>query len=479
MSKKTAIILLLACVLFAFACATNPVTGRKELMLVSEEEEKEIGRATDQQVIQQFGLYPDKDLQDYIKAIGEKIVPHTHRPELRYEFKVMDAEALNAFAVPGGYVYFTREIMAFFTSEAQLAGVIAHEIGHIAARHSAQLITRAQLAQLGLGVASILSEDFRRYTDLAGIGVQLLFLKFSRDDERQADELGVEYASKAGYDSLRLAEFFRTLDRLSPGDTGGLPGWLSTHPAPQDRVENVGKLTRLWQQKIPQDRFSINRDPYLKRIDGVILGQNPRHGFVEGDNFYHPEFRFQFPVPSGWKVINSAAQVQILPASEDASILLVLAAETSPTEAAGEFIRRSNASVLERSSTSVNGLSAAQLLTEITTEKNRLRVLSFFIRKDSRIFAFHGYADSSRFASYERAFQHTMRNFDDLRDQRILEVRPDRVRVRGAPERGTLGQVLSAMGVPHDKLEKTALLNGLELEDLVQKGMLLKIISNR
>ncbi len=175
MLKRSLYLILILSLLGGISCATNPVTGKKELMLVSTEQEKEIGRETDKQVIQQFGLYENQALQGYVTSIGKSIVPHTHRPGLSYEFKVVDSPAVNAFAVPGGYVYFTREILAYFNNEAQLAGVMAHEIGHITARHSAQLITRAQLAQLGLGIASILSEDFRRFSDLAGIGVQLLF----------------------------------------------------------------------------------------------------------------------------------------------------------------------------------------------------------------------------------------------------------------------------------------------------------------
>jgi predicted Zn-dependent protease len=448
-------------------------------MLVSEEQEKEIGKATDKEVIQQFGLYPDQELQAYLGQIGRKIIPHTHRPGLGYEFKLVDSEALNAFAVPGGYVYFTREIMAYFNNEAQLAGVMAHEVGHIAARHSARLMTRAQLAQLGLGLASILSEDFRRYANLAGVGVQVLFLKFSRDDERQADELGVEYASKAGYDTMKLADFFRTLDRLKPGDTGGLPGWLSTHPDPQDRVESVGQASRVWQQKVQRDGFSVNRDSYLKLVDGVVVGQNPRHGFVERDRFYHPDLRFWFPVPSGWKVVNSAAQVQLFPPSEDAAILFVLAEQSSPAAAADEFVRGSKASVLERNSTQVNGLSAERLLSEVATEQSRLRTLSYFIRKESRVFVFHGYTDPSKFGGFGGAFENTMRSFDDLRDARILSVQPERVRVREAPQSGTLLQALTALGMPQDKLKQAALLNGMELEDSVERGTLLKIFAAR
>ncbi|MFO7866313.1 MAG: M48 family metalloprotease [Candidatus Aminicenantes bacterium] len=469
-------ILLLAGLLSALSCITNPVTGKKEIMLVSRGQEKEIGKATDKQVIQQFGLYPDQQLQQYVSRIGKEIVPVTHRPELGYEFKVVDSPAVNAFAVPGGYVYFTRQIMAYFNNEAQFAGVMAHEIGHITARHSAQLITRSQLAQLGLGIASILSEDFRNYSDLAGVGVQLLFLKFSRDDERQADSLGAEYATKVGYDTGELADFFQTLKRLNPGNTGGLPGWFSTHPPPGERIDSVESATQEWQEKVPESQFSVKRDPYLDKIDGIVFGANPRHGFVEDGRFYHPDFKFMFPVPARWKVVNSAAQVQMVPESQDAAILLILAQEPSPSDAATEFVRRSKAKVLERDSIRTNGMRTERLHTEVVTEQYRLRVLSYFIEKDGRIFVMHGYTPVERFNNYRRTFQHTMNNFDHLHNRRILNVQPDRLRIRQADVSGSLRRVLKSLGTPDDDLEKIALLNGMKLDESISRGKQIKTV---
>lgn len=476
MLKRSLYLILILSLLGGISCATNPVTGKKELMLVSTEQEKEIGRATDKQVIQQFGLYENQALQGYVTSIGKSIVPHTHRPELNYEFKVVDSPAVNAFAVPGGYVYFTREILAYFNNEAQLAGVMAHEIGHITARHSAQLITRSQLAQLGLGIASILSEDFRRFSDLAGVGVQLLFLKFSRDDERQADQLGAEYATKEGYDTGQLADFFQTLDRLNPGNTGGLPGWFSTHPSPGSRIKAVDSATQKWQKEAVKNNYTVERGPYLQKIDGIVFGPNPRHGFVEDGQFYHPEFRFKFPVPGGWNVVNSASQVQMVPKSQDAAVLLLLTAQSAPSSAASDFAQNAKAQVLERDSIRVNGMRAERLLSEVSTEQNRLRVLSYFIQKENRVFVMHGYAMESRFSSYRNNFQNTMENFDHLIDRRLLNRQPDRLRIRRAGRNGTLEQVLRSLGTSREELEQVAILNGMELKDSIQRGTRIKTI---
>ncbi len=175
---KTAVRIALPGLLFMIiSCAVNPVTGKREFMLVSTEREIAIGKETDLQVVEQYGIYPDQELQDYLTELGQKMVPYSHRPELAFSFKVVDSDVINAFAVPGGYVYFTRGILAYMYDEAELAGVLGHEIGHITARHSAKQMSQAQVFQIGFGVGGILSEKFRKYADFAGFGVQLMFLK--------------------------------------------------------------------------------------------------------------------------------------------------------------------------------------------------------------------------------------------------------------------------------------------------------------
>ncbi|MFW6137314.1 MAG: M48 family metalloprotease, partial [Candidatus Aminicenantaceae bacterium] len=176
---------------WGISCAVNPVTGRRELMLYSEEGEIALGRDTDQQIRQRYGIYDDEKLTAYIRDIGKTMVPYTHRPHLEYHFSVLDTPVANAFAVPGGYIYVTRGLLAMMNSEAELAVVIGHELGHVAARHSMRKMSKLMLTQVGLVIGSAISETFQDLSGLASVGIQLLFLKFSRDDERQADQLGV------------------------------------------------------------------------------------------------------------------------------------------------------------------------------------------------------------------------------------------------------------------------------------------------
>ena len=200
--------------LFLAACTMNPATGERQLTLMSESQEIAMGAQTHPEVLNAFGAYDDPELQRFIQELGTRIAANSERPNLDWTFTVLDDPVVNAMALPGGFIYVNRGILAHFNSEAELASVIGHEIGHVTAKHSVEQMSRAQLAQIGLGVAAVASEDFRRYAGLASQGIQVLFLKFGRDDENQSDELGLRYMTKAGYDPHEMPKVFATLDRV-------------------------------------------------------------------------------------------------------------------------------------------------------------------------------------------------------------------------------------------------------------------------
>jgi len=346
MLRAGAVIVFALVVFVIIRCAVNPVTGKRELMLLSESDEIALGKQTDEQIIQTYGLYQDAELTGYIDAMGQDMAKLTHRPQLPYSFKILDTPVVNAFAVPGGYVYFTRGILSYFNNEAELAGVMGHELGHVNARHSAVQYSRAQFVTLGLGVGMIFSEKFRQYAGLAQFGVSMLFLRFSRDNERQADDLGVEYSMKSGYDANAMASFFDTLERMNPGsDRSGLPGWFSTHPNPVDRVGAVKRKTQEFRSQLTGP-FQYNRNGYLARLDGLVHGEDPRQGYVEGNAFYHPAMAFTFPVPGDWTLNNTPSQVQIVSKAEDAAILFTLGSAASPGAEAQQFSQQTGGRVL-------------------------------------------------------------------------------------------------------------------------------------
>src|SRR5215213_7842751 len=210
--KKVLVAALLAAAIFSFNhCARNPVTGKKQVVFMSEAQEIAMGQEADPQIIAQFGLYEDSVLQRFLSEKGKQMAAISHRPNLNYQFRIVNSEVVNAFAVPGGYVYFTRGIMAHFNNEAEFAGVLGHEIGHIAARHSVAQQRNQMLGQLGIIAGVIINPNLAQFAETASQGVGLLLLKFSRDAEREADKLGVEYSSKINYDAEQMADFFKTL----------------------------------------------------------------------------------------------------------------------------------------------------------------------------------------------------------------------------------------------------------------------------
>ena len=475
--RVTIVTVAAAIVLWGLSCAKNPVTQKRELMLISNSQEIALGRQTDPEVLQTYGRYEDANLDAYVAGLGNRLGGLSHRPELAYSVKVVDSDVVNAFAIPGGYVYLTRGMLTYLNNEAELAGVMGHEIGHIAARHSAHLYSQAQLAQLGLGLGSVFSQTFQKYAGVAQLGLSMLFLKFTRDDERQADSLGVEYSSKAGFDSAQMANMFLTLERLNPGsDRSGLPGWFSTHPNPPDRIAAIQRDTQTWRATLPQTEYVINRDSYLRYLEGMVFGADPRQGFVEGQVFYHPQLAFQFPVSAGWKVNNTAAQVQLFPPEQDAAVLFSMVSSPSPAAAAEAFRQESRASLQLSEVIRVNGLQAQRMVSDVALEQGDIRVASYFIQKDEHVYVFHGYTDPAQFDRYYPAFQQTMGHFDRLTDRAKLNAKPDRLALKRTAGPGSARQAFQQFGVPQDKLEKVAILNGVQLADELPAGTLVKIV---
>ena len=266
-------------------CARNPVTGKREIVLVSEGQELALGAESHVAAQSEYGFLDQPAVQTYVQQVGRKLAVVSHRPNLEWHYTAVDSPVINAFAIPGGYVYFTRGILAYINNEAELAGVMGHEIGHVTARHSVSQITRSQAAQIGLGAASILSPTVGKFGDLAGGALGVWFLKFGRDDERQADQLGVEYAARAGDDPREVSNFFDVLRRLSEtSDRETMPGWLSTHPDPGERVTATRAAAQQWitQLSLTPERMVVNRDAHLRSLAGVVFGDNPREGFCRG-----------------------------------------------------------------------------------------------------------------------------------------------------------------------------------------------------
>ncbi|MCB2377461.1 M48 family metalloprotease [Hymenobacter sp. BT635] len=474
-----------AALLALSACSTNPVTGKKEVMLVSKGQELAMGQQSDPAVTAQFGLYPDQKLQNFINEKGKAMGAISHRSDLTYTFRVVDSPVINAFAVPGGYVYFTRGIMAHFNNEAQFAGVLGHEIGHVTARHSAKQQTNAIIGQVGLMGAMIASPRLAQFGEQAAQGMQLLFLKFGRDDESQSDELGVEYSSKIGYDASQMADFFQTLQReQAKSSAEAIPDFLSTHPNPADRYNRVHQLATQWkQQNGNPTNLKINREQYLRLIDGIVYGEDPRQGFVENNAFYHPELKFRFPVPAGWKHQNTPQQFQMADPAGKALMMLALAPGASLDEAAQALVKQFSLQPTDSRRVTVNNFPALAFVADQVQQDPQtgqsvagIRTMVYLIQDGKTIYALLGASAPTDFPSYQPTFSSTMEGFARLTEADKLNRQPEHVRIKTLKLRSTLSQALKSNGVPEARLEEMAILNGMQLNEQVNAGSMIKVV---
>lgn len=464
--------------LLPWSCAINPVTGKKDFVLMSEQEEMEMGKETDPDIIAEFGLYEDDKIQAFIDEKGREMGKISHRPNLTYTFRILDSPVVNAFALPGGYVYFTRGILAHFNNEAELAGVLGHEIGHITARHSVRQYSSQLAVQLGLAIGGAVSPKFEQFSDIASISLGLLFLKNSREHESQSDELGVEYSTKIGYDAREMANFFNTIHRLGESSGGGeIPNFLSTHPNPLNRYENVNNLASRWQNDLNANELKVNRDNYISLIENMVYGEDPRQGFVEGNIFYHPNLKFQFNFPEGWELENLASQVNIQDKDGDAIVMLSIADGKTIPEAKSELIENFSLKIIDEKKERINGISSESVLTTYSEPENNL-ILSVYIsffEYENNVYQFIALSEEKNFSRFKKSFEVVFKNFKKLTDPQKLNVKPNRLKIRTTVTNDLLSSHLAQWNVDKKFWEEVAILNSLKLEDRIDSGTKLKI----
>lgn len=416
---------LAASIALLHACAVNPVSGDREFMLVSEDQEVAMGAEGATSVAKSIGLVEDAALQAYVNAIGQQLAADSERPQLPWSFAVVDDPTPNAFAFPGGYIFITRGLLALMNNEAELATVLGHEIGHVTARHSASMMSRAQAAQIGMGIGSILSPTLAQYSDLAAGGLQLLFLSYSRDAEREADDLGFQYALKHGYDVREMVNVFASLQHA--GELAGasaLPHWLASHPDPGDRIKRIdGKLGRLEQ---PMVNARVGSDDYMKHIDGLSFGANPRQGYFEDNRFLHPDMAFQVTFPKGWRTQNLPQVVIAGSPAQDAVVQLTVVAG-SPEQAAGQFFAQPGLAAGRVETQSINGLRGVVGPFQADTQGGKITGRAAFIPLGNQTFRLLGFAPADKFAGHDKAFLASIGSFGRLTDKAALSRQPDRI----------------------------------------------------
>ncbi|MBK7439173.1 MAG: M48 family metalloprotease [Saprospiraceae bacterium] len=485
MKRLNYFISILILAMLFYQCSRNPVTGKKQLNLMSEAQEKQMGLESNPQVLAEFGKYDDPALQAFINEKGQEMAKISHRPDHGYTFQIIGSPIVNAFAVPGGYVYFTRGIMAHFNNEAEFAGVLGHEIGHITARHANAQAKDQLLTQVGVIGLLVISPAAASMAESLMQGAQLLLLKFSRAHESQSDELGVEYSTKIGYDAHQMAQFFQTIGRISDQAGARIPVFLSTHPDPGDRFNRVHKLAEQAQtaSTINKASLKVNRDEYLRRIHGLMYGEDPNEGYVDGGVFYHPQLRFRFPVPTGWQVQNSPSQLVMAEPAGKAMMLLTMGQGATFDEVIANSNTQFGLTAIRSENRTVNGYRAVVVLASPTiaagqqapAEADKTLVLSYYIQKEQNIFCLHGVCANKDYQSYQNLFLNTMEGFNNLTDPNKINVFPEYISVVNAPRTATLSELLTSYGITQARLEEFAILNGMQLKDVVPAGKLFKV----
>jgi len=326
------------------SCGTqvvNPVTGQTERTAMDEASEMTEGAKAHKDVLKEYGAIDDPKLQAYVDELGRRLAAQSHRPSLPWTFTVLDSPEINAFALPGGYVYVTRGIMAYLESEAELAGVMGHEIGHVTARHAAQRATRQQSAGIGVIAATVLGAvlevgGLSGATNIANKASQSAaagyVASYSREQESQADELGAEYLSRNRYDPKNMVDVIEVLKSQEQfaADTAKAEGkpaptrssWLSTHPANEKRLADIQAYAARY--KGQTGYADDGRDRYLKAIAGMTFGDSVQQGLVRGRNFYHPALGFALTAPQGWRVENGSDALAVVNGAGDAGLIVRL-----------------------------------------------------------------------------------------------------------------------------------------------------------
>jgi len=457
------------------ACATNPATGKRELSLVSKNDEVAIGQEEAQKVAASMPILQHQPAQDMVKRIGMDMAKASERPDLPWSFTVLDDPVVNAFALPGGPIFITRGIITHMNSEAELASVLGHEIGHVTARHSASQMSKQQLAQMGLGVASVISPTAAQYAGIAQQGLGLLMLKYGRDDEKQADGLGYRYMMKTGWDPRDAVKMFQMLQKTSGGDKEGRPPeWMSTHPDPGDRAQRAeARLKELNAANVNLDSLRRNREQFMRAIDGLSYGEDPRDGFFRGSTFYHPELALQVTFPEGWQTAN---QPQVLAAREPegkALVQMTLAKGANPDEALRSFFSNQGFANVREVQVQTSATPARSAVFDAQTQQGVVQGVTTVLTMKGRMFQILSVGGQGSLQAVDGIHRQVIGSFKEVTDPAILNVRAPQVKVVQIPKAMSAEEFYAQFPsvLPMDQV---LLINGLERGAQLKQGDLVK-----
>lgn len=477
------------------ACATvkNPVSGENELTVMDEQSEIALGRKEHAEVLKEYGIYNNPRLQTYVNELGQRLASQSHRKNLEWHFTVLDSPQINAFALPGGYVYVTRGIMAYMDSEADLAGVIGHEIGHVTARHGAQRATRQQTAGIGVLAASILgaileSNGVSGAGQLASQASQGLaagyIASYGRDQELQADSLGAEYLSRVNLDPKNMVDVIGVLKnqerfaddaaraegRTPPPHTG----WLASHPSNDKRLQDIVRIAGQYKGNYGDE----GRSRYLQAINGMTFGESRDQGVTRGRHFYHEPLGIALTAPEGWKIRNTPEAIALINAPEDAGLIVsVLPAKAGNTQ--DEIVRNVFRSAQGRTERrSLGGFPATHFVGTRQNQQGQMQPIEATVvtgPENRNYLLVYGAKNSQVLQQARGKIQEGEASFRPLNSADHAAARPWTIRT--LPYRhGSLPQLVRDSPLSGNAEQQLRLLNGVYSGGDLQTGQLIKVV---
>lgn len=478
--KQTIKAFFISSLLLVSACSTNPATGERQFTaLLPTSSEAKVGAQEHQKIEQSFGKFMTGSVPNYVKSIGQKVAKNTERKDVTYQFHVIDSPMVNAFALPGGYIYVTRGLLTLANSEAELAAVLGHEIGHVTGRHAAERMSHGTI--VGLGAAVLGAAVGGGAGQAANLGSNLYISSYSRGQEHQSDELGVRYLSRAGYNPKAMANFLRSLDAQSKleakeaGKGGTGFNYFSTHPLTAERVSQALAEASKYPAKGVE-----NRAAYLTQINGLVYGDSASQGFARGNTFYHPEIGFAFTVPQGSRITNGTTQVAAN--HSNGTVILFDAAKDANKSDPLTYLKRSwlrGENTKDAESITINGMRAATASFTGNVQGRAVTVRLVAIEwKPGELFRFQMAIPQNVGRSFMEQLKKTTYSFRRLSASEKNSIKPKKLIILEAPAGSTVASMADRMQVEGNKQEKFLVLNGMSANEKIIAGQPYKIVIN-
>jgi predicted Zn-dependent protease len=470
-------LILITALILVTGCSVNPVTGKQDFVLISETQEIQMGREYNSQVLKQFPVYQDEELQDYVQEIGESLAEKSHRPNLIYRFTVLDSPDINAFALPGGYIYINRGLMSYLSNEEELAAVLGHEIGHVTARHSVRQYSQSQL----MGVLSAAVEINAGSTagNLANLASGAILSGYGREMELEADDLGAQYIHQDGYSPQGMYEVLSVLkdqeiySKQIAEQRGQEPrsyhGVFASHPSNDLRLQEVlNNVSVSFKQGIRKQQ-----DTYLEKIEGMVFGDSEQSGVRRGSKFYHGPLNLYLAAPDSWEIINTPSAL-IFSSSYGEAFLQMTLEDLNFKETPEEYIKRFATNISSEKTLNINGFEGFSATTKRSGRTARMAA----IFKGNQVYQFIGYMknESLNFQKFDLDFLKIINSFRTLEDEEIALSKPLRIRAYKVRKGDTYSKLSLRSSINVNAEDQLRLINGDYPDKPLSEGRIIKVV---